>query len=54
MYLIAWKRTRRNGDEEYLAVTYLKRIDGQPGIIIVNGDTYRSIDRLQTLLNKAN
>lgn len=54
MYLIAWKRTRRSGEEEYLAVVFIKRVDGQTGIFVVNGDTYRSLDRLKSLLNKSN
>jgi len=49
--LIAWERTRQSGQKEFLAITFLRRLDGQDQVIIVNADVVPSLDRLKEMLN---
>lgn len=49
--LIAWERTRQSGQKEFLAITFLRRLDGQDQVIIINADVVPSLDRLVGLLN---
>lgn len=50
-WLIAWERTRQTGQMEFLAITFLRRLDGQDQVIIVNADVVPSLDRLKEMLN---
>lgn len=50
-YLIAWERTRQSGQKDFLAITFLRRLDGQDQVIIVNADVVPSLDRLKEMLN---
>jgi hypothetical protein len=49
--LIAWERTRQSGQKEFLAITFLRRLDGQDQIITINADVVPSLDRLVEMLN---
>lgn len=49
--LIAWERTRQSGQKEFLAITYLRRLDGRDEPIIIHADVVPSLDRLKEMLN---